>query len=232
MRFFWLIYGLTATLLIGSLANIFLRLPIEKTQGVVQKIFFFHVPSAFAMYLFLSLGALFSVVYLIQRNVTYDSAAKASMLVASLFGALVMVSGPLWAKPVWGVYWAWDPRLTTSFIVFMLLIAYLVTRKVFDDREGGTTKGAFVGAILAVVACLNIPLIHYSVRIWRGLHPSVLRDPEGLPPVYRNAFETMIFAIFLFGFLLAILAFWIYQTQKRVHALRRNFLQERSEDSL
>lgn len=224
MRFFWFLFGLSATSFLGALGFVLIRLPEEKVQGIVQKIFFFHVPSAFAMYLFLILGAILSVVYLFQRKEAYDWAAKSLMTVATLFGSLVMVSGPLWAKPIWGVYWTWDPRLTTSFVIFVLLLAYLVTRKVFEQKEGSEQKGAVIGAILAVIAVLDIPLIHFSVRLWRGVHPNVLRDPEGLPEIYRNALEMMIIGIFLFGFLLAFLLFRTYQLEAKTKELETKAL--------
>jgi len=219
MRLFWFLFGLSITVFMGGLGFVLLRLPEELTQGIVQKIFFFHVPSAFAMYLFLALGAISSVIYLFQRKHIYDAAARASMMTATLFATLVMVSGPLWAKPVWGVYWTWDPRLTTSFIVFILLIAYMVTRKVFEARAGWEERGAFVGAILAVIALLDVPLIHFSVRLWRGLHPSVLRDPDGLPQAYRQALETMVIALFLFGFLVSLCAYRLYRLEHKIKEL-------------
>lgn len=181
-----------ATLILSgfSLLFVLLNLAPEAGQGFVQKIFFFHVPSAFAMYGCLAVAGFASALFLAQRKPEMDRLARSSMAGAILFGCIVMISGPIWAKPIWGVYWTWDPRLTTTFVVFVLMLAYFFTRKLFNDRQQ-SHRGAIVGAILAIIAVLDIPLIHLSVKLWRGVHPSVLRNPEGLPGDYQLALELM-----------------------------------------
>jgi heme exporter protein C len=192
----WILFWLAFLSTTASLAYVLLMLPPEAAQGFVQKIFFFHVPAAFAMYTTLILGAMFSALYLYEKKSLYDQLARAHLYVATIFSTIVIVSGPIWAKPIWGVYWTWDPRLTTAFIVFILLIAYCFVRSIFHDREGLSRRTAIIGAIIAILAVLDIPLIHFSVQLWRGIHPSVLRNPEGLPESYRMALELMILSIF------------------------------------
>jgi len=201
----WLLYLAAALCSLGSFAYILLGLPPEASQGFVQKIFFFHVPAAFTMYATLTVACAASILYLIQRRPAHDFIARAAMRVSFLFACIVIFSGPIWAKPIWGVYWTWDPRLTTSFVVFVLLIAYLSVRRIFDSLQL-PARGALIGAILSIFALLDVPLIHFSVKLWRGIHPSVLKDPNGLPDDYRLGLELMIFSFFL----IASCLFWIF----------------------
>lgn len=198
----------------ASLTYALLFVPLEKTQSFAQKIFYFHVPSAFVMYAFLFLGAVFSGLYLYDRKQTYDQLAKAAMYTATLFACLVMISGPIWAKPIWGIYWDWDPRLTTTFIVFVLLIAYVIARASLK-KSPRPDRGPTIGAILAILALVDVPIIHLSVKIWRGLHPSVLRNADALPDSFQTALEFMILSCFLVG---ACLFWQIYRSLRLVEA--------------
>jgi len=200
-----------------SLLFILLALAPEAGQGFVQKIFFFHVPSAFAMYACLLVSGLASGLFLAQRKKSMDALARASMSGAVLFGIIVMISGPIWAKPIWGVYWTWDPRLTTTFVVFVLMIAYFFTRKIFDDRQQ-SERGALVGSILAIIAVLDIPLIHFSVKLWRGVHPSVLRNADGLPPDYRLGLELMTLSFLLIAGLFVWTLFKVMKAEETLNA--------------
>jgi heme exporter protein C len=203
---------------LGGFAYVLLGIPFEASQGAVQKIFFFHVPAAFCMYAGLFAAAVGSVVYLIKKSSVADCVARAGMKTAFVFGLIVLTSGPLWAKPIWGVYWTWDPRLTTTFVVFLLILGYLFARNIFDDRQA-QARGALVGAILALLAVAHVPIIHLSVKLWRGVHPSVLRNPEGLPPTYSLGLQIMILAFFLLAFGLGYL---FYQTEKGEEASHGN----------
>lgn len=204
---------MTAVSLAGSMFYVLMGLGPEASQGLVQKIFFFHVPAAFSMYLTMLSGTIFSILYLREKKPSYDQAARASMYVALFFSCIVLVSGPIWAKPIWGVYWTWDPRLTTSFVVFILLLAYAFVRLLFEERESLSNRGALVGAILSIFALADAPLIHLSVKLWRGVHPSVLRNPEGLPDDYRTALELMSLSFFLLAGLLSLLMYKILKIQ-------------------
>jgi len=189
---------LTAIVLLGSLFYTLLAVPFEASQGPVQKIFYFHVPSAFAMYFFAVLGVVLSILYLTTKKIGYDYRAQAAMRISLMFALMVIASGPIWAKPIWGVFWTWDPRLTLTFVVFLILVAYVLARRSFRDR-GLDLKGSQVGSLLAILAVPMMVLTHLSVKIWRGLHPSVLRNPEGLTPQFSQALQAMIVAVFLVG---------------------------------
>lgn len=208
----WLLYAATFLATTGSLAYVLLALAPEISQGLAQKIFFFHVPAAFSMYACLSVSLVGSLLYLIQRKRVFDDLARAAMFVSLIFASIVMISGPIWAKPIWGVYWTWDPRLTTSFLVFILQIAYVFTRHLFDERRH-YERSALVGGILCLFAVLDIPLIHFSVKLWRGVHPSVLRNSEGLTRDYRLGLELMTGSFFLLAAIMIMIGFFYYRIQ-------------------
>lgn len=201
---------------LGGLAFVLLGLGAEATQGLAQKIFFFHVPAAFAMYLAVLVGAVTAIIYLVDRQIKWDLWSRAAMKMALVFGTIVLVSGPIWAKPIWGVYWTWDPRLTTSFIIFMLLVCYQFVRFYIDSQE----RAALVGAIIASLSLVDIPLIHFSVKIWRGVHPSVLRNPDGLPPAFRSALEFMVLATFALCILWIWIQYRIYSVEHRLKEIQ------------
>ncbi|MDB5037573.1 MAG: ccmC [Bacteriovoracaceae bacterium] len=202
---YWFLYFVTFLSLLGSLLYVFLELPPEISQGYVQKIFFFHVPSAFAMYFALISGAILSGIFLFERKQIYDQLARACLYTATFFSILVIISGPIWAKPIWGVYWTWDPRLTTTFVVFILLVGYCFIRALFQDREGSNHRGSLIGSIVALLAVLDVPLVHYSVKLWRGVHPSVIQKSDGLPENYRMGLELMVLSILLLAGLTTVL---------------------------
>ncbi len=199
---------------LGALYYVLMLLGPEVGQGFVQKIFFFHVPAAFVMYAALFLAAIFAGLYLSKkRDPHYDLLSRAFTETSLIFATIVIVSGPIWAKPIWGVYWTWDPRLTTTFIAFLLLIATLSVRKVFSDRRL-ESRGSVISAILVFLAVLDIPLVHFSVKLWRGIHPSVLKNPQGLPPEYSRGLEFMTLSLFILGGLIAY-CLWKYHSLKQ-----------------
>ncbi len=223
---YWILLLASAVSTLGSLYFVLLYLPAEASQGLAQKIFFFHVPSAFAMYLGLIAGAILSGIYLVDRKKLYDQLSKAGIYTATFFSILVIVSGPIWAKPIWGVYWTWDPRLTTTFVVFILLIGYCFVRLLFQDREGASARGAITGSIIAILAVLDVPLVHYSVKLWRGVHPSVIKNPDGLPENYRLGLEMMILSVLLLAGLIFLLFYKVIKIsdakQELLHRMLRS----------
>lgn len=175
---------LSALLLSAALYAIFVAAPLESRMGIVQKIFFFHVPSAYAMYLCYLACAVASGWYLVRRQPAWDALAVSGAEVGSLFCAMVLTTGPLWARKAWGVYWTWDPRLTTTLLSGMIFFAYLLLR---SFGNAGEVERRFA-AILAVAGALNLPVIHFSVRQWRGMHPAVITGSGGgLDPAMRPA---------------------------------------------
>jgi len=147
--------------------------PREATQGEVQRIMYVHVPAVWVAYLAFSVVFVASIVYLARRRDTADRLAHAAAEAGTLFLGLNIATGAIWGKPTWGTWWAWDARLTSVSIVFVMFVGYLLLRRAVDDPE----RGARYAAVIGIVAALNIPLVHFSVVWWRTLHqpPSLMK---------------------------------------------------------
>ena len=172
----WGLLLLSTLVLFGvTLYTIFVVAPVEMQMGIVQKIFYFHVPSAYAMYLGFGVSALASMVYLIKRDAKWDALGVAGAEVGTLFCLIVLLTGPLWARKAWGVWWTWDPRLTTTLLAGMIFAAYLALRSM---GNAGEVEKRFAAG-LAVLGLVDLPLIHYSVQRWRGVHPTVITGKGG-----------------------------------------------------
>jgi heme exporter protein C len=171
----YVLAALTALLMLAALYSIFVMAPTELQMGVVQKIFYFHVPSAYGMYLGWGLCVIGSIVYLGKRSDFWENLAVAGGEVGTVFWAVVMVTGPLWARKSWGTYWTWDPRLTTFLLAGMIFLAYLVLRNL---GATGETERRFAAGIALFGGALT-PIIHYSVQFWRGQHPTVITSKGG-----------------------------------------------------
>jgi heme exporter protein C len=175
------------------------KAPVEAQMGIVQKIFYFHVPSAYAMYLGVAAGCGGSAVYLWRGRRRADVIARAGAEMVVLFAAMTLTSGPLWGWKAWGTPWVWDPRLTTTLLLALVFVAYLALRA-FGDGEA---EKKFAAAI-AVLSIVVVPVIHYSVRLWRGQHPTVITERGGgLDPEMKTALTagfvafTLLFATML-----------------------------------
>ena len=169
--------GLTGLVFIGLILFIFLKTPVAQPEagGLAQKIFYFHVPSAYALYLSGAVCFVASALYLAGPSDARDAWAKAGAECASIFGALVMVSGPLWAKKAWGVYWTWDPRLTTLLLSILIYVAIVLLRNFTGTGEAERKFSAAMG----VLGTANLPIIHFAVRFWGGNHPTVIGKGGG-----------------------------------------------------
>jgi heme exporter protein C len=198
---FYALLGITLLVFLVEINVIFLSTPIERTMGIVQKIFYFHVPAAYGMYIGAAACFFGSIAYFLSPTDARDAFAKAGAETAVVFGLIVLVTGPLWAAKAWGRYWVWDPRLTTSMLSVLVYVAYVVVRSFAGD---GQAERKFAAA-LGVVGAANLPIIHYSVQKWSGQHPVVIGSGGGgLAPGMRLPL--------LLGFvaftLLAVLLVW------------------------
>ena len=184
---------------IGTLATAFvtgLVVPPDAVQGDLQRIMYVHVPSAWLAYLSFTVTLVASVAYLRVRSLRWDRLAGASAEVGVVFTGLALITGMLWGKPVWGVWWTWDARLVLTAVMFFVYLGYLALRRSFEDPQ----IRAHRSAVLGIVAALQIPIVHFSVTWWRGLHqpPTVLRpdNPQIDTPL-------------LFALLMAVTAFTV-----------------------
>jgi heme exporter protein C len=172
--------------------------PLEKTMGIVQKIFYFHVPCAWLLMLSTFVCAAGSLAYLFRGSERGDRLALCSAELGVLFGLCVLVTGPLWARAAWGVFWTWDVRLTSSLLLWLMLVAYGLAR-----RYGGA-GGRRLAAAMALFAAADVPLVYLSVNVWRTLHPTT-KVVSSLAPGMRLPFFLSL-AIFsgLWGVLLTL----------------------------
>ena len=151
------------------------RAPFESTMGLVQKIFYYHMPAAMMMLLSAIFCGLVSAAFLATKRQVFDNFAVAAAELTVLYGAIAMVTGPLWARKAWGVWWVWDARLTMSLLMWMIFVSYLLLR-----RYGGPGSEK-LSAGLAVFGMANAPFVYISVNVWRTLHPKTSVVPK--PPV-------------------------------------------------
>jgi heme exporter protein C len=171
------------------------RADYEASMGIVSKILYFHAPSGMVMLLSAMVCGVASAIYLWRKNPAADRVAMASAELTALFGLIVIVTGPLWAKKAWGIWWDWEPRLTMSFVGWLISVSYLFVRKYAGP---GSDK---LGAALAVFGSVNVPFIYVSVNVWRTLHPKTTVVPT-LPPGMRGPFWYSALTLFLFYLLL------------------------------
>jgi heme exporter protein C len=172
--------------------------PEEATMGLVQKIFYFHVPSAMTMFLSAFVCGIASVVFLFKGRPGADRLAVAAAELTSVFGIIVLVTGPLWARKAWGVWWVWDERITSTFVLWLIFNAYLLLRKY------GGAGSERLAAGLAIFGMANVPFVYWSVNVWRTLHPKTTVVPT-LQAGMRGPFWFCVLA-FLLLYVLAVSA--------------------------
>jgi len=165
----------TCGTMLAALWIVFMVVPNEREMGIVQRIFYFHVSSAWAAYLGFFIVAGASARYLWTGSRAADRLAEAAAEVGVLFCTLVLVTGPLWARPIWGVWFTWDPRLTMTVILWGIYTSYIMLRA-FGGEDEAVRRWA---AVLGIIGILDIPIIRVSVRLLRGIHPAVITQKEG-----------------------------------------------------
>ena len=173
------------------------RTPIEPVMGKVQKIFYFHVPTAWLLMLSTLVAGWASIKYLLRGSARSDALALASAEIGVVFGACALVSGPLWGRVAWGKYWTWDARQTTTLLLELLLLAYLLARKY------GGPAARKLAAALALFAAADVPLVYLSATWWRTLHPSTAVVPKLDPSMRPALYLSFLFLLVLWGLLLA-----------------------------
>lgn len=194
--------------LLVALYLIFVVVPTERTQGIVQRVFYVHVPSAWAAFTGFFAVAVSSGLFLATGRAAYDRAARACAEVGMVFCTLVLITGPIWARPIWGLWWTWDPRLTMTILLWTIYAAYLLLRA-FGGPDESIARYA---AVLGIVGALDIPLIRISVRLWRGIHPAVLNVPESRGGL---ADPTMRATLYVSALAFALLALWMILVRLR-----------------
>ena len=209
------VLGLIALLAVAAASFFALFVvPPDANQGDAQRIMYVHVPSAWLAYLSFGVTALSGIGYLWRRDLRFDAVALAGAEIGVMFTAFAIWGGMMWGRPVWGVFWQWeDPRLTTTALLLALYLGYLLIRRLTDDPYRRASRAAVVG----IVAAVDIPIVHFSVIWWRGLHqgPTI-----GSPDKVLHPSAPALFVIALVGMLAAFTIAWSWLMIRRYQLAR------------
>jgi len=204
---------------LAAIYLVFFYAPIEASLGFSQKIFYFHVPLSWNALLAFTAVFIGSIGYLRTEKKSYEIAARAAAEIGLLFTTLVLITGPIWAKPAWGAWWMWDVRLTTTLVLWLLYVGYLMLGGAVEE-EG--KKGRF-SAVYGIVAFVDVPLVFFSIRWWRSIHPVVFEFRSGgmgLDGQMQVAFFFSLFAFTLLFAALMMLRIKIGQAEEEVISLK------------
>jgi len=207
---------LTLALLGFSTYQALVVAPTEQTMGEVQRIFYYHVPSAWVAGLCFAVNFLASVVYLWKRSLNADALAAASAEVGVVFCTIVLITGPIWARPVWGIWWTWDARLTTTLVLWLIYVSYLVLRRF---ATGGQSQ--VLAAALAIFGFVDVPIVYMSIRWFRTQHPQPVMgggQNSGLAPEMLHAFLWNLLAFTFVGICFIVARYRLQVMENKVEA--------------
>jgi heme exporter protein C len=197
--------------LVGMLVSIwmiFFYTPVDALQGEPQRILYVHVPTAWGGMLGFIILAVAGIIYLFRPDERLDWIARASAEISAVYLSITLLLGMLWGKPIWGVWWVWDPKLTASLILWFMYIGYIMIR----SYMGRTRESGRIGAVIGIIGVIDVPIIYLSVEWWRGQHPTAEVGVQGaLPP---EAALTFLVTTLTFTLLYCFLLIMIYQLQK------------------
>ena len=216
------VIGAAVLFLVGAAAYAsFYVAPEESSMGPIQKIFYFHAASAWAGMTAFLVCFVANIVYVLRRNQASDWIGVSAAEVGLAFTTVVLITGPIWAHPVWGIWWTWDARLTSTFVLWLLYISYLLLRNMLEEPD----RRALLSAVFGIFAFLDVPLVFGAIRWWRTQHPQpvIMGGPgSGLDPTMRKVF---FFTVLAMHALMVLLLSERYQLEK----LRGEFQELRHE---
>jgi heme exporter protein C len=196
--------GIVAVLMFVNLYNIFQLVPMEKSMGLIQRIFYFHAPPLITSFVAFTVTFVYSILYLAKQRLWHDRIAYCAAEVGVLLTTTGLLTGPIWARPVWNTWWSWDPRLTTTLVLWFIYVGYLMLRAYAGEEQ----RGARFASVFAIVGFVDVPIVYLANRLWRTLHPSPVilgGSNSGLEPTMRYAFLfSIVTFILLFVFLLLV----------------------------
>jgi heme exporter protein C len=215
-------------LFLAALGMVFLYAPLEVTMNYVQKIFYFHIANAWVGMLGFIAAAVAGVLYLIKHDQKWDIIELAAVEISLVFFLIAIAAGSIWARPTWGAYWTWEPRLTTAAILEMVYIAYLLLRQGIDDPD----RRARFSAVYTLVGAISVPITFMSIRLFRTIHPVVIGTNSAVSTgsfdMTSKMLVTMFFALFTFSVIFVNL-FWhrirLGQLAQQVEQLKLEELQ-------
>ncbi len=212
----------TIAFIVVGLYMSFLYAQTEVNMGLVYRIFFFHLGNVAASFLAIVLVAVAGIVYLRTNSRAWDRIAEASAEIGVVFTLITLLTGMIWAKPIWGVWWTWDPRLTSYLILFLIYVAYLMLRASARDD----TRVARFSAVFGLVGALNVPIVIMSARVWRGISPVLFQESQtgftfGLTPEMLQTLIVCIIAFVVLFFYLLIQRVRLEEIRDQLVAIRR-----------
>ena len=199
--------AITGVMMLVNLYLIFMVAPTDSVLGHVQRVFYFHVPIAIMSFLAFFVVFIGSLMYLIKRTPKWDAVAHASAEVGVVFVTLALLTGIIWARPVWNTWWTWEPRLTTTMILWLIYVAYLMVRSYAPSQS----KGAIYAAVVGIIGFIDVPIVYYSVVWWRSIHPS----PVVGPFAQSDALDGTMALILLYS-LITFIFFFAYMIVERM----------------
>lgn len=214
--------GLAAILLARNLYVILLKLPDEAAQGAIYRIIFFHLPSWFTSFTAYFLAGVASILYLVKKKDGYDTFAVSVTEIGTVFTAMGLITGMVWARIIWGIWWTWDPRLTWAFICWLIYAGYLMLRRAIEDP----TARARNSAVLNIFSFTTVVITYKAIDWWRTQHPGAVLSFRTGGGKIDPAMEAMIFwnwfALMLFAAVLVMIRMHQEQAQRELDALRRH----------
>ncbi len=190
---------LGGVMMLANIYLIFRGAPTDSILGDIQRVFYFHVPIAVMSFLAFFLVFVASIAYLVKRSPAWDRLAQASAEVGVVFVTLALITGVIWARPVWGAWWTWEPRLTTTLILWLIYVAYLMVRA----YAANPSQGARYSAVVGIVGFVDVPIVYYSVIWWRSIHPAQVVGPFA----QANALEPIMLWTLLFSMVTFLILF-------------------------
>jgi len=187
-------------LMVTALYLVFVYVPTEKTMGIVQRIFYLMVPIGWLSLLAFIIVFISSILYLVKRQSKWDILAHSSAEIGIVFTTLALVTGAIWAKAIWGVWWTWEPRLTATLVLWLIYLAYFVVRSFATEEP----RSAMFAAVVGIVGFIDVPIIALATILWRGMHPGPIIFQGGLAPSMLLTLLVSIAAFTALYFLLLI----------------------------
>ena len=204
MRIAFLI--ITSLLMLVNMYLIFMWVPTEQNLGISQRIFYVHVPVAWVGMVAIFVVAIGSVLHLITRNDRWDAIAYSAAEIGLIFGTLMLVTGALWAKPAWGVWWQWDPKLTTALILWFIYVGYLMVRAYAPSGS----QGRRYASVVALIGAIDAPIIYMASVWWRTAHPDL-----NIGPLAESSLDTNMLMVWLYS-TVAFTVFYVYLMIERM----------------
>jgi len=214
-KLYKMMFAITVPMTLVALYLVFIWSPVERMMGPVQKIFYFHVASAWNAFFAFFIVFVFSLLYLFTKKRKYDLIAGVSGEIGVIFTAIVLTTGPIWARSAWNTWWTWEPRLTTTLILFFLYIGYIMIRNLDMDWQ----KRARLASVFGIISFANVPIVYMSIRWWESnLHPVVMS--EGAEGAGGGLEPSMLFTLIFSVFTLTLIYFILLQKGLYVEKLK------------